>query len=169
MSMVPCHRCGASAPDDELMPRCSACMVGDILEEDRMAEEPTYTVVCQRGPSPLCGDCGAPMTLKVSDRWAYRNGSPKLMFTCSKAPACKGVHGAHPDGKPLGVPVDQETRTLRRMVHDKLFKNGFTHVAQHSKWLRERGFGGGHVGAMTKQECKRAIVALTHRPTQLST
>ena len=71
-----------------------------------------------------CPDCGAPMELVPSqlgeDRWYYR---------CTTYPDCRGSHGAHPDGSPLGIPADAETREYRKLAHaafDKLWNGGGT-------------------------------------------
>ena len=38
-------------------------------------------------------------------------------WRCILQPGCDYKIGAHPNGAPLGFPVDQETRALRREVH----------------------------------------------------
>lgn len=56
-----------------------------------------------------CPDDGAPMRLRPS-----RYG---LFYGCSNYPKCKGTHGAHPDGKPLGTPATRETKDARIRAH----------------------------------------------------
>lgn len=63
-----------------------------------------------------CGECGSPMVLKQS----YRFPSP--FWSCSRFPECRGSHGAHPDGKPLGVPANKETKDWRIRAHDEFDK-----------------------------------------------
>ena len=65
-----------------------------------------------------CGECESPMVLRKS-----RFG---MFYGCTKFPACKGTHGAHPDGLPLGVPANEETKKARIAAHnafDKLWKD----------------------------------------------
>lgn len=59
---------------------------------------------------PPCGDCGAPM-LPARSRFGP-------FWRCSRSPTCPGVHGAHPDGRPLGVPADGATRLARKRAHE---------------------------------------------------
>jgi ssDNA-binding Zn-finger/Zn-ribbon topoisomerase 1 len=61
-----------------------------------------------------CPECGAPMLL--------RRGEFRLFFGCTRWPLCDGTHGAHPDGTPLGVPGNAETKAARRKAHDALAK-----------------------------------------------
>lgn len=52
-----------------------------------------------------------------------REGKP--FYGCSRYPDCRGSHGAHLDGRPLGVPADKETRKARIEAHrffDMLWK-----------------------------------------------
>lgn len=47
-------------------------------------------------------------------------------YSCENFPNCKVTHGAHPNGDPLGVPADKETRAARVHAHaafDKLWNN----------------------------------------------
>ena len=57
-----------------------------------------------------CGECESPMVLRKS-----RFG---MFYGCTKFPDCRGTHGAHPDGAPMGVPADKETKQARIMAHD---------------------------------------------------
>jgi hypothetical protein len=59
-----------------------------------------------------CPDCGAPMALRRSWYGPF--------YGCTRYPACKGAHGAHPDGKPLGIPADQATKQARIRAHAAL-------------------------------------------------
>lgn len=56
-----------------------------------------------------CPDCGDSMAL-LNDRYGTR-------YRCRDL-ECKGAHGAHPDGRPLGEPVDAATRKARIEAHD---------------------------------------------------
>ena len=59
-------------------------------------------------PEPGCGG-----TLR---RRESRHG---LFYGCDKWPVtrCKGSIGCHPDGRPLGIPADAETRNMRQVAH----------------------------------------------------
>lgn len=58
-----------------------------------------------------CPDCSKLMELRRS---RFKNS---WWYACPDWPSCQGCHGAHPDGKPLGKPANQETRNLRRAAH----------------------------------------------------
>lgn len=65
-----------------------------------------------------CGECGADMIL--------RNSKYGPFYGCSRFPECRGAHGAHPDGSPLGIPADKETKRWREKCHevfDQLWKD----------------------------------------------
>lgn len=64
-----------------------------------------------------CGDCGAAMTLRQTEKYLYPSGAPRLFYGCSRFPECRSVHNAHPDGYPLGVPADARTRQARQHTH----------------------------------------------------
>lgn len=57
-----------------------------------------------------CPECGKNMVL--------RNSKHGLFYGCSAFPECKAAHGAHPDGKPLGIPANKETKQWRIKAHD---------------------------------------------------
>lgn len=93
-----------------------------------------------------CPECGSDMVLRDS-----RFG---LFYGCVRYPACDATHGAHPNGDPLGVPADKETKRARMAAHDSfdLLWKGATKKGRKSArkeayaWLRER------LG-LTKEEC----------------
>lgn len=84
-----------------------------------------------------CGECRAPMVLRTAQRGP---GAGRLFYGCSRYPACRSTHGAHPDGRPLGVPGDAATKAARVAAHaafDRLWKEG--HVPSRAAayaWLR---------------------------------
>ena len=47
-----------------------------------------------------------------------RSSKHGLFYGCTRYPACKGSHGAHPDGAPLGVPADKATKQARIIAHE---------------------------------------------------
>lgn len=105
-----------------------------------------------------CGDCGAGMVL--------RNSRYGQFYSCSRYPACKGRHGCHPNGKPLGIPANQETRQARMAAH-----GAFDPIAQRIgrkaayKWLAEKmnlTKHEAHIGKFTLEQCEEVcrIVAI---------
>ena len=92
---------------------------------------------------PCPEGCGGVMTLKDS-----RFG---LFYGCSNFPRCKATHGAHPDGRPLGIAADKATKAWRIKAHDafdQLWKGSTDKRARRRAyaWLRN------HMN-MTKEEC----------------
>jgi hypothetical protein len=71
----------------------------------------------QTYPDVRCGDCGSAMVLRCTDRFTYQDGRPRLFYGCGRFPECRSIHGAHPDGYPLGVPADARTREARQHAH----------------------------------------------------
>lgn len=69
-----------------------------------------------RCPEP---NCGGVLHLKES-----RFG-PFWGCECFKQNGCKGTHGAHPDGTPLGTPADKETKEWRIEAH-AVFEDWYT-------------------------------------------
>lgn len=99
-----------------------------------------------------CGECGVAMRLRPS-----RFG---LFYGCSTFPTCKGTHGAHPDGAPLGVPANKETREARIRAHavfDRLWqgpKPPMESRAKAYKWLADKlGRIEVHIGELSVEEC----------------
>lgn len=68
--------------------------------------------------APVCAECGAAMRLQSTNRFTYADGSPKKFWSCTRWPACNGMHGAHQDGRPLGTPANKETKEWRIKAHD---------------------------------------------------
>jgi len=119
-----------------------------------------------------CPDCGAPMELVPSqiqeDRWFYR---------CTTYPDCRGSHGAHPDGSPLGIPANAETRQYRKLAHaafDQLW-NGDGRICgrriRTNRWdaylMLQRWMGkseeDAHISKFTKEECQKLLGILKER------
>ncbi len=90
-----------------------------------------------------CPECGSPMILiegKISS-------SP--FYGCTMFPKCRLTHGAHPDGKPLGVPATRLTVNRRKMAHhyfDMLWKSEKMSRGEAYSLLRR------HLG-LTKDQC----------------
>jgi len=80
-----------------------------------------------------CPDCGSELILKYSK---YGKFWGCLKWSETK---CEGSVGAHPDGRPLGVPASKRVRELRKQVHkafDRKWKNGEMSRKEAYGWMR---------------------------------
>lgn len=86
--------------------------------------------------------CGAKMELRNVRRYG-------VFYGCTRYPECKGSHGAHPNGAPLGTPADERTKGARIHAHeafDLLWKvHGMTRHQAYAWLAREMG--------ITRKEC----------------
>jgi hypothetical protein len=108
-------------------------------------------------PNLVCPECGDSMrlveTIWTDHPWQYR---------CIRSPLCPGTHGAHPDGRPLGVPGDAATKAARVAAHDvfdRLWKSGAMGRGEAYEELDAalgNDPGTSHFGSMGIAECKRA-------------
>lgn len=99
----------------------------------------------------ICPECGAPMKLRRTAKFKWKNGQNRLFYGCSKFPQCDGVHGAHPDGRPLGVPGDKYTKAARQRAHrqfDALLAERGWSKGKAYRWLGEQ------MGMKTREEVK---------------
>lgn len=99
-----------------------------------------------------CGECSAHMILKKSK---FKN---PYFYSCSNWPSCTGSHGAHPDGRPLGIPADKETKAARIEAHeafDELWKNYDMKRKYAYSWLAKiLGCAEVHIGESDYETCK---------------
>lgn len=65
----------------------------------------------------ICPKCGAEMALRSTNKYLLKDGSPRKFYGCSRWPDCDATHGAHPDGRPLGVPGTDEDKKGRIAAH----------------------------------------------------
>lgn len=111
--------------------------------------------------NPTCPDCGAPMMLRETERFKTKTGSPRKFYGCSRFPKCMATHGAHPDGRPLGVPGNAETKAARGRAHaafDAIWQDGrLTRHAAYA-WLAAKLGGESHMGAMGVEQCERVVM-----------
>jgi len=105
-----------------------------------------------------CPDCGKYMVLKTS-----KYG---LFYGCSTWPDCEGTHGAHPNGKPLGVPADKATKLARIKAHeafDLLWKNnGPMKRGEAYAWMQrvlDLTADEAHIGRFDIPTCARVVKA----------
>ena len=106
-----------------------------------------------------CPECGALMKL--------RHSVHGLFYGCTQweATGCKGSHGAHRDGRPLGVPADSDTKKMRVMAHstlDPLWQKGgvFKSRDQAYAWMQEAlglSAAEAHIGQFDIAQCKALI------------
>jgi ssDNA-binding Zn-finger/Zn-ribbon topoisomerase 1 len=113
-----------------------------------------------------CPDCGSKMILRTTDKIRTRDGKARVFFGCSRFPECRGTHGAHPDGRPLGVPGNAEVKRLRREVHsllDEIFGEwkelSRKEKAEIYRFMKENTLRE-HVGEMLEPELLATIVIL---------
>lgn len=104
-----------------------------------------------------CPECHADLVLRYSPR------TTKKFYGCARYPACRGAHGAHPDGHPLGIPVDAATRQARIAAHeafDKLWQppDSFITRAEAYAWLRGNFYWldpeDVHIGRFDRDQCE---------------
>jgi ssDNA-binding Zn-finger/Zn-ribbon topoisomerase 1 len=111
----------------------------------------------------ICADCGSVMELRKSPK--YKNP----FYGCSQFPVCRGTHGAHPDGRPLGIPANRETKDWRIKAHDAfdtLWKCGginMTRKKAYKKLAEELGVKEVHIGEQDIEGCKRIIDVVTNK------
>lgn len=113
-----------------------------------------------------CPDCGSRMVLKTTTKFSYPNGDPRKFWGCGAwaKTGCKGIVGAHQDGKPFGRPVNKEGREARQRAHaafDVLWKQGAISRAQAYRWLSDYlGIKPQvHIGDLDVAGCERVIDA----------
>lgn len=109
-------------------------------------------------PALTCPEpgCGAAMQLRPS-----RFG---LFYGCVRFPTCRGTHGAHPDGRPLGVPASTETKQARIRAHeafDRLWRSGRMDRRSAYHWMQQvMGLTSAeaHIGRFDRDQCEQLIV-----------
>lgn len=112
--------------------------------------------------SPVCPDCGAPMTLSPT---APQAAPGRPAYRCPR-PTCFAHHGAHPNGRPPGFPAQRVTRAARAAAHAALAAYcaargvdrdwGYRLVAR-VMGLPDRQ---AHIGRFTAGECRSLIARL---------
>lgn len=104
-----------------------------------------------------CPECDGLMVLRKSPKY----DSP--FYGCSRFPECRGTHGAHPDGAPLGVPANKATKAARIQTHllfDKLWKpDGPMKRREAYEWFQgvmQMTEDECHIGRFDIETCRRA-------------
>lgn len=106
-----------------------------------------------------CPECGTPMRL-MGGMWGIR-------YYCT-AGGCRGSHGAHPDGTPVGTPANSGTRKARAAAHsdfDRVWRHGIMSRGQAYAWLAGALGAPGpvHIGEMDAEGCARVSAAVRAR------
>jgi len=99
-----------------------------------------------------CPECDGIMILRESKYGKF--------YGCSHFPRCKATHGAHPDGSPLGIPGDKETKLARMEAHSKFDKMFIGDRNKRYKWLREAmnmDSKKAHIAMFNKQQCEELL------------
>lgn len=106
-----------------------------------------------------CPDCRSDMVLRDSRYGPF--------YGCSRFPSCRATHGAHPDGRPLGVPADARTKAARIGAHaafDPIWKSDRSRSRNRARgaayrWLqRAMGLSAWpHIGEMNAEQCELVI------------
>lgn len=84
-------------------------------------------------------------------------------YGCDNYPECTATHGAHPDGKPLGIPANKETKQARIAAHaefDRLWKGGLMTRKEAYKWMQAvMGLSAktAHIGQFSKDRCELLV------------
>lgn len=105
-----------------------------------------------------CPECGEYMILKKSKYGFF--------WSCHTYPKCNGSHGAHPDGTPLGIPANKETKEWRIKAHnefDKLWKSkGYKRSTCYRllQELMDMTPDEAHIGRFNINQCKTLIKIL---------
>ncbi|MDE2470792.1 MAG: topoisomerase DNA-binding C4 zinc finger domain-containing protein [Bradyrhizobium sp.] len=107
-----------------------------------------------------CPDCGAPMRLRQTQRFTTKDGQPRKFYGCSRFPQCQATHGAHPDGRPLGVPGNAETKAARHRAHavfDAIWESGRLKRKAAYLWLSAKLGRDAHMGEMNIEQCEEVV------------
>jgi len=95
-------------------------------------------------------------------RLVLRSSVHGVFYGCTNYPRCRGSHGAHPDGAPLGKPADGETKKARIRAHaffDRLWKDpvvgktraeAYEWLAKSYNMVPEKA----HISMMDKDDCE---------------
>lgn len=105
----------------------------------------------------ICPDCGSEMVLRETKKYTYKNGVARKFFGCVRFPDCTATHGAHPDGKPLGVPADSDTKMARIELHDvcrKIWGEPKRGKRPMYEWLKKNALKE-HIGEMSLDDIEK--------------
>lgn len=98
------------------------------------------------------------MRLRITTKYQYGNGKNKRFYQCKQWPECRGTHGAHPNGTPMGTPASKILREYRQKMHE-LIDEVIPDRASQYAWLKKYG-PKQHIGEMTIDDISRLYIAL---------
>ena len=108
-----------------------------------------------------CPECRGRMKLRAGP---IRASGGHVYYACERYPDCRGSHGAHPGGQPLGTPATSKDKTLRIAAHaefDPLWREGhFSSRGAAYRWMQEvMGMtpAEAHIGNFDAPTCSRLI------------
>ena len=116
----------------------------------------------------ICPECGSPMILKPSK---FKRG---YYYGCSRHPVCHGSHGAHPNGSPLGVPANAETKRWRIKAHEvfnrlyafyppgKMRRKARSQAYRFLQEIMDLSKDEAHIGRFNIEQCQRLIELLSN-------
>jgi ssDNA-binding Zn-finger/Zn-ribbon topoisomerase 1 len=105
-----------------------------------------------------CPECGAPMLLRDSRYGPF--------YGCSRFPECRSAHGAHPDGRPLGIPATKLTKDARIRAHaafDSFWRARDWRRGQAYAWMQQAlglAKDEAHIGRFDIEQCEKLIAAV---------
>lgn len=117
----------------------------------------------------ICPECGADMVLRTTTKYKYKSGSPRKFYGCSRYPLCQAAHGADPQGNPLGIPANKETKQARIVAHNKFdgyWKAKGLHRNQAYKLLQdlmELEPKDAHIAMFNKEQCLELVKRINER------
>lgn len=107
----------------------------------------------------LCPECGKGMVLRTDSKFK----SHGFWYACSNWPTCRGTHGAHADGSPLGTPANQETKRWRIRAHsvfDRLWQSHIMSRADAYRFLAQNleiPLDKCHIGSFSMPQCQKVV------------
>lgn len=115
--------------------------------------------------TPLCPRCKVPMRLRLTRRSVHLGGPLKRVWACTEV-GCDIVCGAHPDGTPMGVPGDHDTRRARQRAHaefDAWWRSLGISRSEAYAWLQRimaKSVDDAHIARFTRLECLTLLVRI---------
>lgn len=106
-----------------------------------------------------CPECGAPLILLEGKEFR------RPFYGCAtfRRTGCSGSHSAHPDGSPMGVPANRETKNARVRAHDafdRMWRGMGMERDDAYRWM-QKAMGltveDAHIGRFTIIECEKLV------------
>lgn len=168
-----------SGPKDDYPYRAMAPSIEDLfrkpepepvepIEDISLDEPPVVRSIYPLARRDLvCPECGAAMVIRTSTKYN------RPFYGCERFPDCYETHGAHRDGRPLGIPANKVTKAARVRAHrifDQLWKSkaeagrGLMTRPQAYAWLKRKlklPDEDGHIGRLNMEQCD-LLIKLVH-------